>query len=133
MKEKKQTINDRLQILVNERCRGNKAAFCRSLGLADNALGNIIGGNRQSRPSIDLLVNVIETHNVDPLWLLTGKETPAKHITAEGDFSMASDSGSISMVVGDGSDRLALLEALIKEKDERIAVLNALVAELKAR
>ena len=136
MKQAEESINDRIEMLVIQLSDGNKSAFCRSLGIPEGSLGNIIGGmTRRSRPNIDLLVKIIERHNVDPMWLLTGKESATKRISTQGDYSPASMSGDISMDVGDAvlTERVKALEAIIAEKDERIAVLKEIITELRAR
>lgn len=64
--------------------------------------------------------------------LFTSKNSPSVH--TEGNYSPASDSGDISVVVGDAvlAERVNSLEKLLAEKDERIAELKERIAELKA-
>ena len=54
-------------------------------------------------------------------------------IHTEGDYSPASDSGNVSVVVGDAvlAERVKALESLIAEKDERIIELKERIEELK--
>lgn len=56
-------------------------------------------------------------------------------IHTEGDYSPASESGDVSVSMGDAvlSERIKYLEALIAEKNERIAELKDRIEELKAR
>lgn len=56
-------------------------------------------------------------------------------IHTEGDYSPASDSGDVSVIVGDVvlAERVKLLQQLIEEKDERIAELKERVEELKGK
>lgn len=58
-----------------------------------------------------------------------------KIIHTEGDFSPASESGDVSVSMGEAvlSERIKSLEALIAEKNERIAELKERIEELKAR
>lgn len=56
-------------------------------------------------------------------------------VHTEGDYSPASDSGDISVIVGDAvlAERVKLLQQLIEEKDERIVELKERIEELKAK
>ena len=69
-----ETINDRIEMLINERFNGNKAAFAKSIGLPPTGLSSYISKQRRSKPSIDLVISIVQAHNVDALWLLTGSE-----------------------------------------------------------
>ena len=69
-----ETINDRIEMLINERFNGNKAAFAKSIGLPPTGLSSYISKQRRSKPSIDLVISIVQAHNIDALWLLTGSE-----------------------------------------------------------
>ena len=68
-----ETVNDRMEILVNELCNGNKALFAKSIGLQPTAISSYLGSKRRSKPSIDMVTNISNNLNVDLDWLLTGK------------------------------------------------------------
>lgn len=129
-----ETINDRIEMLVNQRFGGNKAAFEKSVGLPSSMLGSYIGKQRRSKPSVDMVTKIITTLDVDARWLLTGEDTPGSEVHTEGDFSPASMHGNVSV----GSDavlaeRVKSLETLLAEKDERISELKERIEELKNR
>lgn len=128
-----ETINDRIEMLINDRFDGNKAAFAKSIGLPPTGLSNYLGKQRRSKPSVDMVTKIIVTLDVDARWLLTGEETPKKDVHTEGDFSPASDSGDISVIVGDAvlAERVKHLQQLVAEKNERIADLKERIDELK--
>lgn len=69
------TINDRIESLINERFDGNKAAFCKTIGLPSSGMSNYLGKQRRSKPSVDMITKIITKLGVDPGWLLTGEET----------------------------------------------------------
>ena len=129
------TINDRIETLINDRFDGNKAAFAKSIGLPPTGLSNYLGKQRRSKPSVDMVTKIVVTLDVDARWLLTGEETARREVHTEGDYSPASDSGDVSVIVGDAvlAERVKLLQQLIKEKDERIAELKERIEELKAK
>lgn len=133
--EMNETINDRIEMLINERFDGNKAAFAKSIGLPPTGLSNYLGKQRRSKPSVDMVTKIILTLGVDARWLLIGEETPKKEVRTEGDYSPASDSGDISVIVGDAvlAERVKSLEALVAEKNERIAELKERIEELKGK
>lgn len=67
------TIQERIQIIVNEIFNGNKNQFAKAINEPPTSINNILGV-RQSIPSAKLLesiVNSIENINTD--WLLTGE------------------------------------------------------------
>lgn len=67
------TVNDRMQQIVDQMFDGNKAAFAKAIGLAPTSVSNYLGKQRASRPSADLLEKIVNSLDVDAMWLLTGK------------------------------------------------------------
>ena len=130
-----ETINDRIEMLIDDRFDGNKAAFAKSIGLPPTGLSNYLGKQRRSKPSVDMVTKIVVMFDVDARWLLTGEETPKKEVHTEGDYSPASETGDVSVIVGDAvlAERVKLLQQLIEEKDERIAELKERIEELKAK
>lgn len=130
-----ETINDRIESLINSRFEGNKAAFAKSIGLPPTGLSNYLGTQRRSKPSVDMITKIITVHDVDARWLLTGEDAAKKEIHTEGTLSPASDSGDIHVMVGDAilAERVKSLEALVKEKDARIDELKERINELKGK
>lgn len=128
-----ETINDRMEQLVNERFDGNKAAFAKAIGLPPTGMSSYLSQQRRSKPNIDMVTNIIVKLNVDPMWLLTGEKSTRKEIHTEGDYSPATESGDIEVIAGDAvlRERVKSLEALISEKDERIKDLKERIEELK--
>ena len=122
-----------MEMLINDRFDGNKAAFAKSIGLPPTGLSNYLGKQRRSKPSVDMVTKIIVTLDVDARWLLTGEETPKKEVHTEGDYSPSSDSGDISVIVGDAvlAERVKHLQQLVAEKNERIADLKERIDELK--
>lgn len=68
-----ETINDRMQQIADVFCGGNKAAFAKAIGIAPTSITNYIGKQRASKPSSDLLEKIVNSLEVDAMWLLTGK------------------------------------------------------------
>lgn len=130
-----ETINDRIEMLVNERFDGNKAAFAKSIGLPPTGMSSYLSKQRRSKPSVDMVTKIVVTLDVDARWLLTGEESPKKEVHTEGDYSPASDSGDVSVVVGDAvlAERVRLLEKIIAEKEERISDLKERISDLRAK
>lgn len=52
---------------------GNKAAFAKAIGIAPTSITNYLGKQRASRPSSDLLQKIVNSLDVDAMWLLTGQ------------------------------------------------------------
>lgn len=68
-----ETINDRIEVIVNELFDGNKAAFAKAIGLAPTAISSYLGKQRRSRPSVDMVINIVKVTGVSYSWLLTGE------------------------------------------------------------
>lgn len=115
------TINDRMEMLVNERFGGNKAAFAKAIGLSPTGLSNYLSKQRRSKPNVEMITNIITKVGVDPMWLLTGQETPHNEIHTEGDNSPAAINGNINVgEVTNLREKVAMLEQLLEEKSKNI-------------
>ena len=80
------TINERLQLIVDKKFNGNKAAFAKALGIAPTSISNYLSKSRASKPTSDILgqiVNIVD--DVNALWLLTGNGTPFSNTEPEND------------------------------------------------
>lgn len=69
-----QSINERLQIIIDELFGGNKAKFAKAIEIAPTSISNYLSDKRKSKPSADMLekiINVVE--NISAEWLLTGE------------------------------------------------------------
>lgn len=125
-----ETINDRMETLVNERFSGNKAAFAKAIQLSPTAMSSYLGSKRRSMPSADLVARIVTALGVDARWLLTGEgdehggHAGDRSVETSGDFSPASYHGDVT-VGGDAvlAERVKSLEALVEEKERLIQVL----------
>lgn len=133
-----ETINDRMEILVNQRFNGNKAAFAKAIGTERATLSNYIGSVRRSKPSVDMVAKIVLALDVDAKWLLTGEETQQQQSVNNNMHGNVTDSnvaiGSHNSVgnVSVGSDavlaeRVKSLEALLAEKERLIKVYEKMV------
>lgn len=125
-----ETINDRMEMLVNERFNGNKAAFAKAIGTERATLSNYIGSVRRSKPSVDMVAKIVTALDVNARWLLTGEGVSATQNTVEtnGDFSPASVHGNVSVETDAVlQERIKSLEALLAEKERLIKVYERMV------
>jgi transcriptional regulator with XRE-family HTH domain len=68
-----QTVNQRLERLVEHFFQGNKSAFAKAIGVSSQGLGEILGG-RQSAPSFSLLQKLFSAYpQVRMQWLILGE------------------------------------------------------------
>lgn len=128
-----ETINDRMEMLVNQKFGGNKAAFAKTIGLPPTGLSNYLGTKRRSKPSVDMVTKIVLALDVDARWLLTGEETPLQNLNTEvhgnvTDSNVAIGSHNSVGNVSVGTDavlaeRVKSLEALLAEKERLIKVL----------
>lgn len=122
-----ETINDRMEMLVNQKFGGNKAAFAKSIDMSPTSMSSYLGNKRRSKPSVDMVAKIIRVLDVDARWLITGEESDGKAgnaVETSGDFSPASMNGDVS-VGADAvlAERVRSLEALLAEKERLIKVL----------
>lgn len=67
-------ITERLQFIVDNVFDGNKAAFARQIGIAPTSISNYLSKERASKPSSDILENIVTyIPNISAKWLLTGE------------------------------------------------------------
>lgn len=122
-----ETINDRMELVINERFDGNKAAFAKKIGLPPTGLSSYLGKQRRSKPSVDMVAKIVTELGVDARWLLTGEETvKVEQVLTHGDFSPASlhgdaVNGNMDIIVL--QEKVKSLEALLAEKERLIKVL----------
>ena len=134
-----ETINDRMEMLVNERFNGNKAAFAKTIGLPPTGLSNYLGTKRRSKPSVDMVTKIVLALDVDARWLLTGEETPRlQNMNTANMHGNMTDSNvaigshnSVGNVSVDAdavlAERVKALEALLAEKERLIKVYEKMV------
>ena len=128
-----ETINDRMEMLVNQKFDGNKAAFAKAIDMSPTMMSSYLGNKRRSKPSVDMVAKIVTKLNVDARWLLTGEETPLQNLNTEvhgnvTDSNVAIGSHNSVGNVSVGTDavlaeRVKSLEALLTEKERLIKVL----------
>lgn len=112
-----ETINDRMEMLVNERFNGNKAAFAKSIDMSPTSMSSYLGNKRRSKPSVDMVAKIVLALDVDAKWLLTGEGTPQQqnvNNNMHGNVSVGTDAVL--------AERVKALEALLAEKERLIKV-----------
>lgn len=121
-----ETINDRMEHIINERFDGNKAAFAKKIGLPPTGLSSYLGKQRRSKPSVDMVAKIVIELGVDACWLLTGKEAAkVEQVLTHGDFSPASlhgdaVNGNMDIIVL--QEKVKHLEEMLAEKERLIKV-----------
>ena len=129
-----ETINDRMEMLVNQRFNGNKAAFAKAIGTERATLSNYIGSVRRSKPSVEMVTKIVLALDVDARWLLTGEETPQQQgvntnmngNVKDSNVAIGSNNSVGNVSVGTDAvleERVRYLEALLAEKERLIKVL----------
>lgn len=133
-----ETINDRMEMLVNEHFNGNKAAFAKSIDMSPTSMSSYLGNKRRSKPSVDMVAKIVLALDVDAKWLFTGEETQQQQSVNN---NMHGNVTVINVAIGShnsvgnvsvGSDavlaeRVKSLEALLAEKERLIKVYEKMV------
>lgn len=121
-----ETINDRIQQIVDYYFNGNKAAFAKKIGMVPAAISNYLGNKRRSKPSIEMVVDIIQELEVDAMWLLTGKGSML--IQREGNSC-----GDGSQQVNGNQNNLCMIpEKVLIREQEANAELRRLLSESQA-
>lgn len=131
-----ETINDRLEIIINEMFDGKKTVFGAAIGLKNpNSISSYVGEGKLAKPGADILANIVSRLNVDAKWLLTGEESPKNEIQNIGDNSSAAIHGVVinnSVEILKLKEKISSLEAqldackqILIEKERLIKVLLA--------
>lgn len=132
-----ETINDRMEMLVNERFNGNKAAFAKSIDMSPTSMSSYLGNKRRSKPSVDMVAKIVLALDVDAKWLLTGEETPQQDVNnnlhgnlTDSNVAIGSHNSVGNVSVGSDAvlaERVKSLEALLAEKERLIKVYEKMV------
>lgn len=117
-----ETINDRMEQIVNERFDGKKAAFAKAVGIDPATMSSYLGNKRRSKPSVDMVTKIVTNLNVDAYWLLTGEKSQATQLSIEGHHNQVNGEGAKGNINGGTAVEVAVLE-------ERIKAMQALLDE----
>lgn len=124
-----ETINDRMEMLVNELFDGNKAAFAKAIGLPPTGLSNYLGSKRRSKPSVDMVTKIVTNLNVDAYWLLTGEKSRTTQLSIEGHNNQVNGVGAkgningVTVDVAVLEERIKAMQQLLQEKERTIKIL----------
>ena len=131
-----ETINDRMERVVNEVFDGNKAAFAKAIAVEPATMSSYLGNKRRSKPSVDMAARIVTALDVDARWLLTGEGDVSLHqrgAVANGDHSAAAVNGNATVMGADGAavleERIRSLEEQARQKDLLIQQRDLLIAE----
>ena len=135
-----ETINDRIECIVNDKFSGNKSSFAKAIGLDRFTIGNYIGSKRRSKPPVDMLEKIVRALNVDAYWLLTGEGEMLKsdatdqsnavsHLNVQGGELNVTQSNTNSA----DNETLKTLRTLLAEKERTIQIQQQLISELQNR
>lgn len=126
-----ETINDRMELLVNQRFDGNKAAFAKAIGLPPTGLSNYLGNKRRSKPSVDMVAKIVVALNVDAKWLLIGEGSQDGAATANTGGVAVAGNGTAHHIITNVTmadvavmqEHIKSLEKLLDEKERTIKIL----------
>ena len=82
------TVNERIESIANELYSGNVNLMCRNCGIRQSTMSNIVAG-RMSKPSFEVLSELVSKTNVYADWLLTGEGAMLKADKSKESLSLA--------------------------------------------
>lgn len=121
-----ESVNDRIEMLINERFNGNKTAFANAIDIPPTSVSNYFSEKRRSKPSVDMVAKIVKLLNVDAKWLLIGEQSANNHVSTQGDYSPASVNGDAINTIGEVDllkEQVKHMEELLAEKERLIQVL----------
>lgn len=90
-----QTINERIQYIINKLYSGNVSEFERASEIKPYTVKNIIGG-RQTKPSFDILESIVRNNvQISARWLLLGKGEMERQLLPGETLMLDEDESSI--------------------------------------
>ena len=107
-----ETINDRLNQIKNAYFDGNQRAFAAHIGLPPGSISNYL--NKGSKPGLDVLERIVNSLDVDAMWLLTGNGEMKRN--------------SIMDPAMFNSELINLCKALISNYQQRDEVMSRLIS-----
>ena len=142
------TVNQRINMLVEHFCRGNKSAFAKVVGITSQSLGEIVGG-RQSAPSFAALQKIALAYpSISLHWLVLGEgsneinfevtdEGPAQKLEeyadeVEAEVAKQLKKGELSGSSAESNDK-SLSQLRDEEETARIELTRIIECELDAR
>lgn len=135
-----ETINDRIEQLINAQFGGNKSSFAKQLGLERYNLSNYISSKRRSKPSVDIIAKIVSLLDVDAYWLLTGEGEMLKSGTADQSNAVSHLSvqgGEVNVTQSNtnsaDNETVKTLRTLLAEKERIIQIQQQLISELQKR
>ena len=132
-----ETINDRMEMLVNERFNGNKAAFAKAIAVEPTTMSSYLGNKRRSKPSVDMVTKIVVSLNVDARWLLTGEESEKPSNVSVGGNSAGNvaivSHNSVGNVTTNASGEHDLLCEQIKQLKSQLADKEKIIKLLEGR
>lgn len=127
-----ETINDRMEMLVNELFGGNKAAFAKAIAVKPTTMSSYLGNKRRSKPSVDMVAKIVLALNIDAKWLLTGVQPNQQDNDSNADnggVAIAGNATAHHFTTNANTDtaslneQIKLLKEIIKEKERLISIL----------
>ena len=137
-----ETVNDRIECVVNEFYDGKKASFANAIGIDRFTIANYLGPKKRSKPSVDMLAKMVKALNVDAYWLLTGegemlKGAPAEQSIVVRDLTHVegptkpepADTAVLRARLAAAEDLVQALRAQLMEKEQTAAALRQIIDE----
>lgn len=118
-----ETINGRIEYLVNEYAGGKNTVFAQKLGVSEANIRSYIRG---VMPKADILSKIVITYEINAMWLLTGTGYAALTNSSPGNPILATDNTSVK-------EFFAQLDPFIQSKDVKIIQQAEEIGRLKER
>lgn len=68
----KESIGNRIKLLINKHCNGRNTIFAQSVDTSESNIRNYISD--KSQPKISTITNIVKKYNVSYDWLIEGEE-----------------------------------------------------------
>jgi hypothetical protein len=118
-------VSERLIFLIEEREKGNKAAFGRTIGMSSQAVADLLGA--KGGPSFTTLQKILTAYpDVSPSWLIFGEGPMVKGQQPEG---AGLNSGEATVAESETLLKLAVTEAKLEASQAEIGRLYELLGK----
>ena len=129
-----ETINERIQWIIDTRYHGNKKRFASDIGITPSTVDGIVG-NRKSAPSYQVLRKISTILNISAEWLVNGGSEFNQSIQGDNNISLGMNLGTMTNhleKVG-GNQLLSKQSSPSSTSNEIRGVYESIITELTAQ
>lgn len=123
-----ETINERIQMIVNKHYRGNESEFARDVGIGQSTLNGILG-TRKNNPSADTVSKILNAKRlkINTDWLIKGEGEMERKENTITENAVSREADQTQLKIQMLQERIDQLEAKLEDATRKNAVADYLL------